>query len=92
MKPRCPACGHYHQARCTATIYPNNSTKSSHKRSEIVIMEALIYALRNPKITLLGAREFRSSLGMSYDSHARCEAYDFGREMAHRVTMRRFED
>lgn len=38
----------------------------------------------------LGAIEFNGSVGRSYDD-SRHEAYDWGREIAHRVTFRRFE-
>lgn len=38
---------------------------------------------------LLGIREFRAG----FTSHVpECEAYDLGREWAHRVTLRRYEE
>lgn len=40
---------------------------------------------------LLGAREFRSDMTTGYDDYALMTAYDWGREWAHRVTLRRFE-
>ena len=41
---------------------------------------------------LLGVREFRLSFTTSYDNEALLEAYDWGREVAHRVTLRRYDD
>jgi hypothetical protein len=41
---------------------------------------------------LHGVREFRLSLTRHYDDCASAEAYDWGREWAHRVTFRRYED
>ena len=40
---------------------------------------------------LLGAAEFRLTLTTHFDDAALLEAYDFGRELAHRVTFRHFE-
>lgn len=43
---------------------------------------------------LLGAREFRSGLGMTYDDSPysrRSVAYDRGRDLAHRLTFRRWD-
>lgn len=51
-------------------------------------------AISHPRIALLGAREFRSSCGMTYDNDPtspRSEAYDSGRELAHAVTLRRYD-
>lgn len=39
-----------------------------------------------------GVREFRSSVTTSYPDLDRSEAYDCGREFAHWVTGRRFEE
>jgi hypothetical protein len=41
---------------------------------------------------LHGVREFRLSLTRHYDDHVSAEAYDLGREWAHRLTFRRFEE
>lgn len=41
---------------------------------------------------LLGMREFRLSMTTSYDDVRLAEAYDHGRDLAHRLTFRRFED
>ena len=38
-----------------------------------------------------GAREFRLNFTTHYDSEALLESYDWGREWAHRLTFRRFE-
>jgi hypothetical protein len=38
-----------------------------------------------------GALEFRRSLTTHYDDYGLMEAYDCGREWAHRLTFRRFE-
>lgn len=42
------------------------------------------------KAFVLGVREFRSDFTTSYD-YPLIEWYDFGRELAHRVTFRRFD-
>lgn len=47
------------------------------------------------KAFLLGIREFRSGVGMTYDGSPyspRSVAYDWGREIAHRVTLRHWDD
>lgn len=38
-----------------------------------------------------GLVQFRSSFTNHYDDLVELEAYDFGRELAHVVTLRRFE-
>lgn len=43
------------------------------------------------KAFLLGIQEFRLSFTMSYDDDALTVAYDRGREFAHVVTFRKFE-
>lgn len=40
---------------------------------------------------LLGAFEFRSSMTTAYTDDRLANAYDWGREWAHRITLRRFE-
>lgn len=40
---------------------------------------------------LLGIVEFRLTLTTHFDDAALLEAYDFGRELAHRATLRHFE-
>jgi hypothetical protein len=52
----------------------------------------LRYAARHPTIALLGAREFRSGFGMTYEDAARSEAYDAGRELAHIATGRHYDE
>jgi len=44
------------------------------------------------KAFLLGVAEFRLSLTASYDDDGLMDAYDSGRELAHLLTLRRFED
>ncbi|WP_181155129.1 hypothetical protein [Burkholderia multivorans] len=39
----------------------------------------------------LGIREFRSDCTTAYDDDDLAQAYDRGREFAHRFTLRRFE-
>lgn len=39
-----------------------------------------------------GVIEFRSSLTRHYESPRKAEAYDLGRELAHLLTLRRYED
>lgn len=48
---------------------------------------------RHPRIFLLGAREYRSAFGMTYDHPytSKSVAYDSGREAAHIVTLRKYD-
>lgn len=46
--------------------------------------------MRRIRIYLLGMREFRSDLTTHFD-YPEIETYDRGRDMAHRLTLRRFE-
>lgn len=46
--------------------------------------------MKHIKAFINGAREFRLSLTMHYDGSL-ADAYDMGREFAHRVTLRRYE-
>lgn len=39
-----------------------------------------------------GMREFRSMWTTSYDDYDLMETYDRGRELAHRLTFRKFEE
>jgi hypothetical protein len=43
------------------------------------------------KAFILGVREFRSSFTTSYDEPL-IESYDKGREMAHKLTFRKWDD
>ncbi|QXN71160.1 hypothetical protein RCDURKIN_104 [Rhodobacter phage RcDurkin] len=43
------------------------------------------------KAFFLGMFEFRTSWTTSYDDYDLMETYDRGRELAHRLTFRRFE-
>jgi hypothetical protein len=43
------------------------------------------------KAFILGVIEFRLTCTTSFDDAARANAYDWGREIAHRLTLRRFE-
>lgn len=47
--------------------------------------------MRHLSAFLRGMREFRSDFTASYDDTALQDAYDWGRELAHRVTLRRFD-
>jgi hypothetical protein len=47
--------------------------------------------LRTIRVFILGFVEFRSSFGMTYDDDRLTEAYDRGRDLAHRLTLRRFD-
>lgn len=40
---------------------------------------------------LNGIREFRADVTASYDNLAESDAYDWGREWAHRLTCRRWD-
>lgn len=54
---------------------------------------ALKAAITNPHIAWMGAREFRGSSGMTWDtSETKNEAYDFGRDLAHKLTLRRWDE
>ena len=44
------------------------------------------------KAFLSGMREFRLSMTRRYENPALTKAYDQGREIAHKLTLRRFED
>lgn len=41
---------------------------------------------------LLGISEFRTSTTTSFNNDKLLNAYDTGRELAHKLTLRRFED
>ena len=43
------------------------------------------------KAFITGLREFRLSFTTHYESPELLEAYDMGRELAHRLTLRRFD-
>jgi len=47
-------------------------------------------AIRHPRVALLGVREFRGSVTTHVHDNL-IESYDSGRELAHLVTMRRYE-
>lgn len=55
------------------------------------IARLLAAAARHPRTAAKGAREFRSDVGMTYGAITRDEAYDAGREIAHRATARRYD-
>lgn len=54
------------------------------------LIHVLRYALRRPRLATLGMREFRSTFTTHFDDE-RLESYDAGRELAHMLTLRRFE-
>lgn len=47
--------------------------------------------MRRLRAFILGAYEFRRDFTTSFDSHAEYCAYDWGRELAHRATFRRWD-
>lgn len=47
--------------------------------------------IRKLKAFILGMREFRLSWTTSYDNDDLMEAYDAGRDFAHRITFRRWD-
>ena len=47
--------------------------------------------MKKIKAFFLGVAEFRLSFTTHFDDDALLEAYDTGREWAHRLTFRRFE-
>lgn len=55
------------------------------------LRHVLKYALRRPRLALLGMREFRSDFTTHFDDDDELESYDSGRELAHMVTLRRYE-
>lgn len=57
----------------------------------IHVVRCVAAAIRHPRIAALGAREFRSDWGMTYDAPDRSDAYDAGRELAHIATLRRWD-
>lgn len=44
------------------------------------------------KAFFLGMREFRCSLTQGYEDEDLRESYDKGRDLAHAITLRRYED
>jgi hypothetical protein len=48
--------------------------------------------MRKAKAFINGVREFRSDLTTHYDDLALLKAYDLGREWAHRLTLRRYDN
>lgn len=44
------------------------------------------------KAFFLGMREFRLSMTPAYDDETLRECYDKGRDLAHRLTLRHYED
>lgn len=57
-------------------------------------MKTLLSFISHPFVFALGAREFLSSFGMTYDNDPespRSRSYDRGRDLMHRITLRKFE-
>lgn len=48
--------------------------------------------MKNVKAFLLGMYEFRRSFTQGYESYSLRESYDKGRDLAHALTLRRYED
>lgn len=44
------------------------------------------------KAYVMGIREFRLSFTTGYDDYALLEAYDAGRDLAHRLTLRYWDE
>lgn len=55
------------------------------------LTRVLGYALRRPRTAWLGAREFRSDLTPHFEDYDALESYDAGRELAHLLTLRRYD-
>lgn len=47
--------------------------------------------MKNLSAFVLGIREFRCGVTTHYEDDGQLYAYDFGREFAHRMTLRKFE-
>jgi hypothetical protein len=56
------------------------------------IYRCILDAAVNPRAALLGAREFRMSLTTSQPDEDSLAAYDSGRELAHIVTLRHYDE
>jgi hypothetical protein len=54
------------------------------------LVRCLISAARRPRIAALGVREFRTDCTTSFD-YPELDSYDSGRELAHMVTLRRYD-
>ena len=54
-------------------------------------MSDLAELLERVKAFCFGIAEFRSSVTLNFIDPDLMDAYDWGREWAHRITMRRFE-
>lgn len=50
-----------------------------------------MYRIRQALAFLNGVKEFRLSATTHYDDYGLLEAYDWGRELTHRVTRRRWD-
>lgn len=48
--------------------------------------------MKKIKAFFLGAVEFRSDFTTSYQDYDLMEAYEWGREWAHRLTLRKFDN
>jgi hypothetical protein len=58
-------------------------------------MKTLLSFFTHPLCFLQGACEFRSDCGMTWDDNPyspRSEAYDRGRDLAHRITFRIYDN
>jgi hypothetical protein len=65
----------------------NQSTDSRFGRLRHCVREVV----RHPREGWLGAREFRLTVTSHFDDEDLLESYDSGRELAHLLTLRRFE-
>lgn len=48
--------------------------------------------MKHVKAYLLGLREFRRAITQGYSCDSLQNTYDLGRDRAHRLTLRRYED
>lgn len=55
------------------------------------VLACLRGALRHPRAAILGVREYRTDLTTSFEDYDLLDSYDCGRELAHIVTLRRFD-
>lgn len=48
--------------------------------------------MKHIRAFIKGMREFRLSMTTAYEDDSLRESYDMGRDMAHRLTLRNYED
>jgi len=74
---------------------PKEATSMNQSTEPVDTLKHLLHVLlatsRRPRVALLGAREFRLSSTTHFDD-PEITSYDSGRELAHMLTLRRFEE